>query len=386
MQTKQNVYSILRSMATVSLLTGVFLIAAVNGSSQAATMVEGNVVSVRDVYGMPGQQVTVYVDLDNEALIQAAGFDLVLPPVLTVSSSFDLTGRKQDHILVWNALGDNTYRFIIYSSTHAPFWGNSGSIMQFTCLVGATTGISAIDIHSAKVVNDAFIDVLTGTQDAVVNIYTAPAKVRIKTWLEGFHALGYLRTDIRTANELPWTSPYPEAVRTATSLPANIADWILLELRATATGPPLQQQSYLLKNDGFLCEMDGSTTTLTLNMPPGTYWLVLRHRNHAAVMSATAQTLNSVTAVYYDFILGPGQFYGGGGKSLGGGYYAMPSGDISGEGLLTTVDYVAWYHRVHALPGPGYHDEDLNGDRLVNNTDYTLWLNNARLGWDSRVP
>lgn len=382
----QNVYSAVCSLATVMLITGGLFISDPGRSLQAATLVDGNVLQVRDIYGMPGQQVTVYVDLDNEDLIQAAGFDLVLPPVLTVSSSFDLTDRKNDHDLVWNALGNNTYRFIIYSSTHAPFSGNTGSIMRFSCLVGATTGISAINIQLAKVLDGTSTDVLTGTQDAVVNIYAAPAKVRIKTWLEGFHALGYLRTDIRAADELPWTSPYPEAVRTATSLPTNIADWILLELRATATGPPLQQLSYLLKNDGFLCEMDGSTTTLTLNMPPGTYWLVLRHRNHAAVMSSTAQTLNSVTAVYYDFILGPGQFYGGGGKSLGGGYYAMPSGDISGEGILTTVDYVAWYHRVQSLPGPGYHDEDLNGDRLVNDTDYTLWLNNTRLGWDSRVP
>ncbi len=353
---------------------------------QAAGAATGNVLSVRDVYGMPGQIVTIYVDLENEDAVQNCDFKLVLPAVLSAPISVELTERKQDHELSWSLYEPDTYRFLILSWGKKTLPGNSGAILRITCQVGANVGTYQLLIQDAKAVNPAYENVLTGTRNATVTVYTAPAKVRIKTWLEGFHVLGLLRTDIRAASELPWTSPYPEAVRTASSLPTSIADWILLELRATADGPALQRQSFLLKNDGFLCEMDGSTTTLTLDMPPGTYWLVLRHRNHAAVMSATAQALNSTTAVYYDFILAPGQFYGGGGKALGGGYHAMPCGDISGEGSLTTVDYVAWYHRIMLSPAPGYHREDLNGDRLVNESDYSLWLNNARAGWDSRVP
>jgi hypothetical protein len=72
----------------------------------------------------------------------------------------------------------------------------------------------------------------------------------------------------------------------------------------------------------------------------GDYCIVITHRNHLAIMSATAQSLNSATATLYDFASGAAQYYGtSGAKELESGVWGMWSGDINQDGEVTTEDY-----------------------------------------------
>lgn len=346
-----------------------------------------NTLKVRDVYAMPGQQIIINVDVKNDDVFHSFQLDLDLPTCLTVlTATIDLTDRKNDQTLNYNLISGNKYRFIGVSSTKSPFRGNSGSILRMTCSVSGVAGTYNMVPSVITLLNASWQNILTSSVNGVLVVFSQPAKVRIKTWLEGWYTTGQMRVDLRTAGNLPWTSPYPQAIRTATNLPADIAEWILLELRKTSAGDAVWQQSYLLKSNGLLCEMDGTTVDLILNVPAGSYYLVLRHRNHAAVMSAAAQSLSASSVLYFDFSLGAFQYFGLGGKALSGGGYGIPCGDMNNDKIISTQDYVLWYHKMVSSPSAGYHLHDLNGDRYVNDSDFTLWQTNARNGLRSTVP
>jgi|GEM_PF-804633 len=346
-----------------------------------------NTLKVRDAYGMTGGTVTFYVDITNQDSFCGFQFDLVLPSVLTLqTATITLTDRAQDQTLNWNLISTNTYRFIAISFSKSPFNKNSGAVLRFDCSVSGTVGSYTMTVQSAKVLNAANQDILTSATNGLFTIYIQKAKVKIKAWLEGWYDSGLLRTAIRSAGDLPWSSPYPEAPRTATSLPGEMADWILLEMRTTAAGDPIFFQSYLLKNNGYLTDMDGINNDLVVDLPPGSYYLILRHRNHAAVMSSTTVALSWNSAQSFDFTTAASQYYGGAGKMITSGVYAMPCGDLNADKQITTSDYVSWFHKARTSPAAGYHLQDLNGDRLVNDSDFTLWQASARQGMHSAVP
>ena len=256
--------------------------------------------------------------------------------------------------------------------------------MQFTCTVTGGTGTYSIAISNAKLIapNNSYLPLSAASGQ--VTVFTTPAKLRVKTKMEGWGTSGFMGTILSTDNYLPLTSPYAEAPRAASSFPANITDWILLELRTAATGGPVWQQSYFVNQEGYLLETNG-VQDLLLGVPPGSYWIVLRHRNHSAVMSSAAFAVIASSANSYDFTFGADRFYGGGGK-LAGSRWAMPCGDLNQDGLITSRDYVAWYSSFRAYSGEGYYTADLNGDGEVTEVDRVLWRTNAQAGLRSMVP
>ena len=89
---------------------------------------------------------------------------------------------------------------------------------------------------------------------------------KIKILLEGaFDSSGdTLATTLNKSGFLPLSSPYSQAPRTITAMPAGITDWVLVELKSEKSGPILSKQSLLLKNDGRIVEEDGSTDFIGL--------------------------------------------------------------------------------------------------------------------------
>ena len=114
-------------------------------------------------------------------------------------------------------------------------------------------------------------------------------------------------------NVIPKTSPYTEDQRSIDNVPANIVDWILVELRETADGNAISSRSSLLRNDGFIVSDDGNSTTISLDVNDGNYFIVLKHRNHLSVMSKNSIGLNSTSTTLYDFTTDSNKFYGNNG-------------------------------------------------------------------------
>jgi hypothetical protein len=58
---------------------------------------------------------------------------------------------------------------------------------------------------------------------------------------------------------------------------------------------------------------NGTSGEIELTAPEGNYYIVIKHRNHLAVMSANAVSLNGTSSTLYDFTTGSDKFYGNGG-------------------------------------------------------------------------
>ena len=354
----------------------------------AATQISSvNSMRIRDGFAMSGQQITIYVDVNNQEPFHSFQCDITFPTQATViTSTISLTARQQDQTLNWSLLSGNTYRFIGVSGSRTPFSGQSGPVLQVDCVLTGAIGSYPTTLSQVTLVNESWQNIVTGYYSGAVTIYTTPAQVRVRVWLEGLYTTGAMNTALRANGLLPTTSPYWLSARTATAVPANISDWVLLELRSSATGSARQYRAYLLTSSGYLCDMDGVTTNLDLHMPTGSYYLVLRHRNHVSVMSASPQTMDGLTVPTYDFTDNSSQYYGQAAALLSDGSYAMPAGELDSDGLITSRDYVKWYKKKRIMPARGYYAEDLNGDGYVNNGDYLLWKNSAAIGARTAVP
>jgi hypothetical protein len=105
------------------------------------------------------------------------------------------------------------------------------------------------------------------------------------------------------------TESVSEGFFTSTSGTIDIVDWVLLELRSAATpGTVVARKAALIREDGQIVDVDGSSEVSISGVPVGNYYVVVRHRNHLGVRSATAIALSG-TASLYDFTTGQGQAF-----------------------------------------------------------------------------
>ncbi|MBN2200659.1 hypothetical protein JW777_01760, partial [bacterium] len=127
-------------------------------------------------------------------------------------------------------------------------------------------------------------------------------------------------------------------------------------------------------------------TRIPIGAPAGNYYVVVKHRNHAAVMSKNSIGLSVSSSSPFSFADNASSSYGlNPVKLLETGVFGMWAGDINQDGQVTTEDYTVWYNSAR-LGETGYRDTDVNLNGQVTTEDYTAWYNNARLGAASGVP
>lgn len=207
--------------------------------------------------------------------------------------------------------------------------------------------------------------------------------VKITMFLEGAYSAGSMSTELRTANLLPLTQPYAtapwhytgtESVAAASNIPINAVDWVLVELRSNNVGNiPFASQAGFLLSNGTVVNTQGQLG-LNFNVPPGSYYLVVRHRNHIDVMSASITALPNATA--YNFSTAATQALGiNQQKNLGSGIFGLFAGDINGDGVITVSDYNLYVPQMSAIEV--YANGDLSLDTHVTVSDFNLYLNNS---------
>jgi hypothetical protein len=188
-------------------------------------------------------------------------------------------------------------------------------------------------------------------------------------------------------DSIPWNYAGTEAVG---SIPADVVDWVLLELRETTGTASTADSStiigtaacFILK-DGTVVGLDGLNEVLYNLAINDDLYVVIYHRNHLAIMSANALTFTNINGydVYtYDFTDGQSKAYDtgttyGGQGALAGGKFGMYAGDADGNGDINFTDIDTWI--IEAGTGYSYFmsDFDLNSD--VNFTDLDYWIYNS---------
>lgn len=261
---------------------------------------------------------------------------------------------------------------------------------------------SALDSISLLVCNDNDPTTIDGCSSVLGCTHTPiPAnpsvRVRTRIMLEGAYVgNGVMRNDLRAQGVLPGHHPFDTApwnysgteAAIASTLPNNMTDWALIELRNPLDYTQIVGRGAgLLLTDGrIVAHNDTSQGVLVSGAMPNTnYYIVVRTRNHLATMSRVPTFLSSYSV--YDFTAAANQTYGSNQSKLLETYdpnpvvsgdevpvYAQYAGDFDSNGRILSTDFSIYRPDASAIRN--YKKGDCNYDGKVTYSDYNLFRNN----------
>jgi hypothetical protein len=214
-----------------------------------------------------------------------------------------------------------------------------------------------------------------------VTLTMNPLTVNAKVFLQGayMYCMPTMCTELYNNSVLPTTQPYNVAPwnyagteEWTDPLPTNAVDWVLVELRSDINDADfITQKAGMLLSDGSIVDTDGGLLKF-----PGYdmdfYYVVITHRNHLPIMTASDILLQS-QSVLYDFTTSDSQSYfdaGIGGTPLadnGDGTWSMFAGDGNGDGFVDVIDLVDIYFV--EVDTDGYLSGDWNLDQYCDVND-----------------
>jgi hypothetical protein len=223
--------------------------------------------------------------------------------------------------------------------------------------------------------------------------------LNLKVFLEGAFntATNLMATDLLTSNLIPLEQPFNPPLPyygnntpkwfyngpgTASSLPADAVDWVLVELRdalsaeSATSATSIAKEPGLLLSDGTVVSPNG-VSLLGFNVVINDFlFVVVWSRNHLGIMSSSG-FINPSGMVSYDFTTGAGQVYGtNGSKELSTGLWGMFSGDVNADGTINDADKTPAGWNTEAGE-TGYFGSDMNMNSTTDNVDKNdLWLPN----------
>jgi hypothetical protein len=167
------------------------------------------------------------------------------------------------------------------------------------------------------------------------------------------------------------------------NLPSDVVDWVLLELRTgTAASTTVSKRAALLKSNGTIVDIDGTSQVKFKAVVPGNYYIVVRHRNHLPIMSANPVTLGFSSSSLYDFSTAQTQAYGTEPMAnLGGNVFGMYAGDANTSTIITAADVSPIIANLNLS---NYNNADVNMSGIVTAADVTKIISN--LNKASNVP
>jgi len=199
----------------------------------------------------------------------------------------------------------------------------------------------------------------------------------VLVYLEGPYEGGSMNTILD--GQIPINQPYNvspwfySGAESVASIPANVVDWVLVDLRdasspdAALPGTSVETQAAFILNNGSVVGLNGSSVlqfTASISNDP---YVVVWHRNHLGVLSAT--TLTESGGIYsYDFSTSMAQAHGGslGYKLIDTGVYGMAGGDANGDGEIDATDKTLWAAEAGTK---GYKATDFDLNSQIDNKD-----------------
>jgi Tol biopolymer transport system component len=286
------------------------------------------------------------------------------------------------------SIGSNSFYGTLSYTCTAPNPGGQGNITSEPQFVDATAGDYRLLPSSPCMDTGINQDWMNGAKDLAGNLRVLNSTVdmgayefaaflgNIRIWLQGPYDTNTdeMTTALNAADSIPLTSPYADNPRQVTTIPSNATDWVLLQLQSSTNSIPFISKSVFLGNKGYLLS-DGGTTGIMLEASTGSYYVVVKHRNHLAVMSANPVPFTN-SPVSYDFTTNVNRYYGGtnGAVQLESNAWGMIAGDADGDGEILQVDALLYDTQANST---GYERADFNLDGIVSNDDLSVfWSNN----------
>lgn len=289
-----------------------------------------------------------------------------------------LGGAKDEHWAVFIDLNQN----LIYEPEEELFTANSTATItgQLGVPFWATTGACRMRISMQRnTPPQPCDDIIYGeVEDYIVQIadlpyQTAPIQVRLEgPWnpivgvMDNNLSLSGLLPEKQPFNTAPWNYNGLESAPDIDSLQA--VDWLLIEALNPSDFSVAARSAVLLLQNGTVVNMLGSSGALFYNLTAGqSYHLAVRARNHLPVLSAGAFTLPPPMPVNLTLpanIMGSNQL-----KQIPpGGIYALYSGDINADGVISVADFNLYQSEVSIINQ--YLSADVNMDRAVTVLDF----------------
>ncbi|QQS31339.1 MAG: hypothetical protein IPM47_10655 [Sphingobacteriales bacterium] len=229
----------------------------------------------------------------------------------------------------------------------------------------------------------------TATLNVTINTCVTGELVQASAFLQGPYnnGTGNMVVPAGFFNLIPLNQPYNRppwnysGTESIASKPASMIDWVLLEVYDITGTNLIETKAALLLNNGSIVDPAYATnqtiTGVYFNniITNNSYRLVVRHRNHLAIMSNTAVSLPNTTP--YQFT-NPSNVLGGNGQlaNVGGGNHAMLAGDFNSDGVFSLSDYNGY-----AATGATnqYLDGDFNLDGSITVGDFNLYRPNSSI-------
>ncbi len=219
-----------------------------------------------------------------------------------------------------------------------------------------------------------------------------------KIYLQGPYNGTDMNTDLSDLGLIPLNQPFNmspwnyNGSETAPSIPSDVVDWVLVELRQTSGGPEtatsgtiVMQRALLLRNDGVAIDPYNFTPELKYDIQvTGNIYLVIWQRNHLGVMSAVS--IGGLSPARYDFTTSASQAYGGTDAliDLGNGVFGMMGGDADYSQTITDQDLDGFWEPNAGKP-TNYDAADFTLDGQLDNKDKDqTWA--KTLGKQTQVP
>ncbi|MDA3924124.1 MAG: hypothetical protein PF904_05440 [Kiritimatiellae bacterium] len=315
---------------------------------------------------------------------------VTLPGTLHYSDFNNLFVQNEASIGAWQSTPTNRTAFAILSDWQSANGQDAHSLSANGQFVNPVDGNYRVQPNSPCVdagVNsfwmfdavdrDGFPRITGKTAD--IGAYELNMTSSIRLFLEGPFQTGTdsMSTALTTNQSISTTSPYGDDPRTANGIPDNVTDWVLVQFRKTPYGSAVISRSTFLRSDGWLLNDDGKRG-LDIDLPPGaSYYVVVKHRNHLAAMSAEPVAFDE-QLLLYDFSTNSSAYFGGSNGCVAvsgetGTFWALRAGDSDGDGKIRTVDHAISLSQTNAI---GYWRGDADMDGTVTLTDTRLIQSN----------
>ncbi len=242
--------------------------------------------------------------------------------------------------------------------------------------------------------NGEFEPLIGNTAQVAISL-TQPIRVKAKAFLESNLDIstGLMNTALNNNgliplqqpfNTAPWNYSGDEAVLSAADIPANVVDWVLLEMReATNPNNIVEQRAAFLNTDGTIADFLGGSTADSVYfynlLNNNNYYLAIRQRNHLDVISATPITVSN-NELIYNFTNSPTAALGSATQlkavnTVNGTVYALHAGDFNGDGIINVSDFNLYEDNSATTNAYIPTDLDLNGSVTIQ--DFNFYQPNA---------
>lgn len=292
----------------------------------------------------------------------------------------------------WTTPGDETTNF---DRTMSAIYAYEGSDYN-----GIAAPAAATVAGSNASVSNAGYTSLDGTGYLMVgDDKFAAALLAVKMFLQGpYNTTNNLMNDaLRTGGHIPTGEPYAamtnfthvgdgggESVTDVTEFDAaldgdDVVDWVFVELR-NASNTTISTKSALLQRDGDIVDTDGGAVKFS-QVPSGDYDVVVRHRNHLGVKSASPITITKGSTVSFDFTSSASQTQGADVPEVATGVFGAWAGDSNADGQINSVDLESHWRIQNGTPfNYSVTNSDYNFDASINSVDLEAYwrVNNSK--------